>query len=357
MKIFDRLGEGLTRYRTLILAGGSLLAMFLLYLTDPGNGAITAMFGISIVVSIIAVWFSHISRKALLDYPSADMETLFSKAKETASGAGMALIAIALIISALLGLFGRAANAAEVPNAEYLKYFTTEYVITTGGDPYSLLPGAPVRPKDALTLPRQAAAHLPTVLAQQTALWPTHSYPAMFGGLIQHESCISVTHSRCWNSKSQLKTSREEGAGLGQLTRAYKPNGTIRFDAMAEMKRKHPSLRELTWQNIYDRPELQIAAIVLKSKDDYSNFKDTYEPLSFTDAAYNAGVGGITKDRRACVMTSGCDPDLWFGHVESTCTRGRVALYAGRSACDINRHHVKDVYFQSVKYREFLPKK
>ncbi|QXN70523.1 putative lytic murein transglycosylase [Bacillus phage vB_BspM_AgentSmith] len=33
--------------------------------------------------------------------------------------------------------------------------------------------------------------------------------------LIEHESCLSLSHSRCWNSTSRLKTQREEGAGLG----------------------------------------------------------------------------------------------------------------------------------------------
>lgn len=34
--------------------------------------------------------------------------------------------------------------------------------------------------------------------------------------LIEHESCITLKHKRCWNSLSRLKSAREEGAGLGQ---------------------------------------------------------------------------------------------------------------------------------------------
>jgi hypothetical protein len=140
-----------------------------------------------------------------------------------------------------------------------------------------------------------------------------------------------------------LKTKREEGAGLGQLTRAYYPDGRLRFDALQEMRDTYSSLGELSWNTIYTRPDLQIRAVVLKSKSDYQNFRNTKEPFAFTDSAYNGGVEGVNKDRRLCGMTTGCNPQLWFGNVELTCTKSRQPIYAGRSACDINRHHVVDV--------------
>ena len=166
--------------------------------------------------------------------------------------------------------------------------------------------------------------------------------------LIEHESCISLTHSRCWDPTSRLKTSREEGAGLFQLTRAYTTTGGIRFDAVAELRSKYPNyLYELTWLNIYSRADLQIRAGILKSKDNYLQFSkyaaNSDEALAFADAAYNGGVSGVNNERRACVMTKECDPSKWYGHVELICLKSKAPLYAGRSACDINRHHVRDV--------------
>jgi hypothetical protein len=153
-----------------------------------------------------------------------------------------------------------------------------------------------------------------------------------------------------------LKSQREEGAGLFQITRAYRADGSLRFDALAELRAKYRSeLYQLNWYNIYSRPDLQMRAGILKLKENYEIFKpyaaNTLEALAFADAAYNGGIAGVNKERRACVLTKGCDPSKWFGHTEKLCLKSKVALYGNRSACDINRHHVKDVLLiRSNKY-------
>jgi len=178
----------------------------------------------------------------------------------------------------------------------------------------------------------------------------------LVASLIEHESCISLTHSRCWDPSSRLKTQREEGAGLFQITRAYRLDNSLRFDALEELKIKYRSeLYELNWLNIYSRPDLQIRAGLLKLKENYYIFKpyafDYIEALAFADAAYNGGVSGVNLERRACVLTTGCDPSKWFGHTEKLCLKSKAALYGSRSACDINRHHVQDVLnIRSKKY-------
>lgn len=181
----------------------------------------------------------------------------------------------------------------------------------------------------------------------------------LLASLIEHESCISLTHSRCWNPKSRLKSAREEGAGLGQITRAYTQTGTIRFDALQELKNKHTSLKDLSWTNVYDRPDLQIRAVVLKMRDNYIYYYkytvDQNNALAFADASYNGGIGGTDNERRACKISSGCNSDLWFGNVEKFCLKSKAALYGQRSACDINRHHVKDVLIiRSAKYVKYF---
>ena len=110
------------------------------------------------------------------------------------------------------------------------------------------------------------------------------------------------------------------------------------------MRAAHPGLRELSWSNVYQRPDLQIRAVVLKVRGDYQALGGKGLPgLHFADAAYNGGRGGVNAERRACAMAAGCDPAQWFGHVDGHCLKSKAALYGQRSACDINRHHVEDV--------------
>lgn len=206
-------------------------------------------------------------------------------------------------------------------------------------------------------IPEQAVQHLPTLAAQVKDVWPTFPAPNYFAALIEHESCISLTHSKCWNPTSRLKSDREEGAGLGQLTRAFKADGSTRFDALADAKRLDPKgLNDLRWETVYSRPDLQMRVLILMSRSNWNRIDklvaNTDGKLAMTDAAYNGGLGGVLNERRACSLRDGCDPDKWFGHVEKVCLKSTKPLYAGRSACDINRHHVHDVlHTRMPKYR------
>jgi len=213
----------------------------------------------------------------------------------------------------------------------------------------------------AQPVPDAAVRLMPELRAQIDKAWPGMPTPAYFGALIEHESCITLRHPRCWSATSRLKTAREEGAGLGQLTRAWRPDGSLRFDALAQVRQLDPQgLAELRWDTIYRRPDLQLRAVVVSSRVTYHRLvalvPEHGPRLAMADAAYNGGLGGLLNERRACARQRGCDPDQWFGHVERTCLKSRAALYAGRSACDINRHHVADVLLQRMpRYAPLLP--
>lgn len=208
-------------------------------------------------------------------------------------------------------------------------------------------------------VPTPALALLPELVREQQIYWPDHPKPHILPALIEHESCIGLKHSKCWNSMSRLKTAREEGAGLGQITRAYRLDGSIRFDALAEIRAKHPQLKDLNWGNVYSRPDLQMRAVIFKMRDNYTYYKpyaySYWDTLAFADAAYNGGIGGLDSERRACKISSNCDPTKWFGHVENFCLKSKAALYGNRSACTINRHHVDDVLnVRSPKYTKYF---
>ncbi len=208
----------------------------------------------------------------------------------------------------------------------------------------------------ARDIPAQATPYLPVLGAQAREVAP--EIPSeYFGALIEHESGCPALKGMCWNAKARLKTQREEGAGLGQVTRAYKADGSIRFDALAEARKLDPrGLNELRWDTVYQRPDLQMRTIVLMTRQAWNRLKPmTADPmlrLQLTDLAYNAGLGRSLNDRRACGLTAGCDVDKWAGHIERTCTASKKPLYGNRSACDISRHHVHDVVGTRMpKYR------
>jgi hypothetical protein len=296
----------LLRFRWWFMLGGGALVVGALLLTDPDkDGLSTRLLLLSLATPMLVLVLAYASRKALHDYPEADARSLFAKAKEHPVGAGLALVALAIVMNGLLGLFGGA--RAQVP--------------------------------------LQAYSYLSILASEQDTHWPDHPMPHYLAGLIDHESACP-RRSTCWLPTARLKSAREEGAGLGQITRAFHPDGRTRFDALDELKARHPALREWSWSNVYSRPELQLRAVVLKTKDDYVALRMVHDPvqrLMMADAAYNGGLGGLHRERRACGMSPPCDPQKWRGHVENRCLKSRTPLYGGRSACDINRHHVIDV--------------
>lgn len=179
------------------------------------------------------------------------------------------------------------------------------------------------------------------------------SFISYFGAMIEHESCITLTNPRCWSPSSELLTKwkngkiREQGVGLGQITRAYGESGLIRLDVLTDLKKRYPrDLAGLTWDNIKVKPDLQIVAISLLWLDSYKRLPNgisEYDKVAFADSAYNGGYGFIIKDRKACGLKRNCDPTVWFNNVELINNRGTKILYGTRTANDINRHHVRDV--------------
>ena len=303
------------RHRSLFLFGGALLAAFASFWTDPDvNGLSTLLGGLAIAQGVWAVAASHWARKALTDYPEADQRRLFAKAAEDPVGAGLALIALAIVFVGLLLVFSPRAHAD--------------------------------------TLPAGFATYEPILKAEQRAHWPDHPDPAALAALVEQESCASLKSPRCWNPAARLKSAREEGAGMGQITRAYRADGSLRFDALAGLRDQYGAeLSDLSWDTVYSRPDLQLRALVLMSRDSARPFRGSSGWLHFGDAGYNGGVAGVQKERRACKLSKGCDPGQWFANVELHCLKSRQPLYGGRSACDINREHVHNVFLvRRAKY-------
>ena len=209
-------------------------------------------------------------------------------------------------------------------------------------------------------IPTRALPLIPVVVETTAILvpdLPDRAYPL---ALIHHESCITVRSKGCWNPNVRFRTSREEGVGLGQITRTFTPSGAVKVDNLGAMRKLHPeALSGVGWGNIYNNPDAQVKIIALQVGDLYHYFKevDPSQRLPFVDSAYNGGLKALKKERGLCRLMADCDPNVWWGNVERYNARGQRILYAGRSAYRINRDHVQRVWDLLPTYQRYLAEK
>jgi hypothetical protein len=197
---------------------------------------------------------------------------------------------------------------------------------------------------NAADLPPRAVQYLPALDDEISARWPGMPERSVLGALVEQETCPSLRHAQCWNPRAELKTPREYGFGLGQLTVAYRADGSERFNAWREVRTQDASLAGWRWEDRHDA-RMQLRAVVVLNRNCFTRLRpllaDDSNALAMCDAAYNGGFGGMLQERRLCASKPGCDPDQWFDHVENTCTKSRVKWRGyGQSACEINRGHV-----------------
>lgn len=206
------------------------------------------------------------------------------------------------------------------------------------------------------SVPPKAKAYLPALVAYQRQLWPAAPFPSFLAGQIEQETCISMTHSKCWSPRAELKTKRENGIGLGQATRAYNADGSVKFDTIGDLRRLHPELSGWSWKQRYNAA-YQLKGLILMDRDLWHRVKaaeSDSERLAFTLSAYNGGMGGVLQDRRLCANTPGCNPNRWKGHVERTSLKARKATSGyGKSFFEINREYVSNIL--EVRRQKYSP--
>lgn len=208
-------------------------------------------------------------------------------------------------------------------------------------------------------IPKNAPQYFDLLQEQIDNYFPEIDDPAYFAALVEQESCISLKHSRCWSPTAELKTSREQGTGFNQITRAYNKDGSIRFDSLNDLRNAHMrELKELSWNNVTQRPDLQLRSLVLMTHDNFKRLYAVKNPtfrLQMSDAAYNGGPGGLNKERLQCGLTKGCDPQIWFGHVEKITIKSNDPIYGKRSPWMINREHVINIWnYRKEKYEPYF---
>ena len=205
-------------------------------------------------------------------------------------------------------------------------------------------------PSMAATVPERASLHIPALKSQISQVWPSVPIPASLAGQIEQETCASPTSKKCWNPKAELKTSREYGVGLGQIT------VTSRFNNFEEVKKLDAKLKSWKWEERYD-PARQLRAVVLMDRAAFAklSFASDYERMAFMFSAYNGGMGGVMQDRRLA-LSKGADPNKWFGNVEVYSFKSKTKAQGyGQSFFEVNRGYVRNVLkVRMWKYQPFF---
>lgn len=184
-------------------------------------------------------------------------------------------------------------------------------------------------------LPPGAYQHLPVLIQEIKSGWAGIPYPSVLAAQVEQESR--------WKEKAKLDNPKnhELGVGLGQFTK------TNKFDALTEIKEKYPAqFTGWGWENPYD-VRYQLRGLVLKNRDNYRAIKwakDDYNRMAMMGASYNQGLGGVMMRRRICANTPGCDPTVWFGHMENASNQSKKPQ-AGykQSFADITKTYVKNL--------------
>jgi hypothetical protein len=306
MPLLTSILRGLPRILLLTLLAQALLFTATAYPLLLGANYAPILFGLGICFTGLAA--GDLALRIL--QPQVDPQLAAKEAMTTPNGAGLVYLGRSILAAVILMLVVTASRAGAEP-------------------------------------PVGAIPYLPILSAQTRSYWPAMPLPSALGAQVEQETCISLRSRGCWNPKAELRTSREQGVGLGQLTRAFRANGATRFDALSELTTIYKQeLNGLTWDNRFD-PTLQLRALVLKNKQGFDLIgpkATVLDRLAMSFAAYNGGLGGLNSDRRACAGTPGCDPSKWFGHVEHTSLKAKAAVPGyGKSFFAINREYVTNI--------------
>jgi hypothetical protein len=274
------------------------------YLNDPDGGRDTVLRLQWLAWVIVVAGPVYILRRALMD--GARSLAAFKKALEDPVGAGIAFCGLCILTGLLfLALVGQA-NGAEIPE--------------------------------------RAKLYMPVLNEEVTKYWP-EAEVATLAGQVEQETCPSLVHKKCWNPNTELKTSREYGFGLGQLT------VTKKYDNFAAARGLDQSLVDWKWEDRYDARR-QLRTMVLMDRAAWVRLKGVTDRMEMTLAAYNGGLGGVLADRRLCASIPGCDPNKWWGNVELHSMKSRVKPREyGKSFFEINREYPRNVMgFRRERY-------
>jgi hypothetical protein len=211
-------------------------------------------------------------------------------------------------------------------------------------------------------IPPQAIQYFPHLEAEAAGTLRGEVDPAILASQVEQESCITLTHKRCWNPTVEFKTAREQGFGLAQITITYDKQGHEVMNRFKDLQRIDPLLAQWQWDDRFN-PRYQLRALAVGDRGclPYALGAAGEEKVAMAMSCYNGGPGskkkksGLQGDRIICRATAYCDPNRWWGHVENTSSKAKVAAPGYKvSFFQTNRDYVRRILRERIaKYRAY----
>jgi len=172
---------------------------------------------------------------------------------------------------------------------------------------------------------------------------------------MKHIEPGKVEQESLWKEKAELKTSREYGIGLVQITQAFRKDGSVRFDNFLEAKKRYKEfLGDWQWEDRFN-PKYQLTYSILTDKHNFnilSFFKNPQERWAGTLVCYNAGCGTVLNRKALCRATKGCDITKWFGGLDSVHLKSEEVLLYNKPLWIARNSYPTSVFDRSIKYKE-----
>jgi len=177
--------------------------------------------------------------------------------------------------------------------------------------------------------------------------WNTMPLRETIGGQVERESD--------WKPTAQLKTSREHGMGLTQITIAYDSNGKERFNNFKNAV-AIKQLKNWNWRKDPYNVKYQLTYLVLQDKSNFNMVRkymiNDEEAMKTTLVCYNAGEGRWLM-RRTVAKAKGIPSDRWTGGLDHAYTKGETEdLYVEPLWKAVNEYPIL-IFGLSKKYIDF----
>lgn len=181
-----------------------------------------------------------------------------------------------------------------------------------------------------------AERNLPTLQAAYVSEW--QSAP------LKHIAAAQVEQESQWNEKATLKTSRELGRGLVQMT------VTKRFNIYKDAVR-YKTLRDWDWQKDPYNARNQLIFLVLQDRENYLQSKavNAEERWKMALVRYNAG-GGRINARRRYATAAGMKTDRWTGGLEDAHGPLENSILYGRPLWKAVNEYPRVIFRRATKY-------